>query len=198
VEVKQKPPPLLQIVQERLIPGAEQAYGKIEEELARLCTRMSCPNRYLALASETLPREVWWLNEYPTQADVDRVLQGYLRNPALTAAMSEIAQGKKDLTSEPIDLMTTFRSDLSDASVWRMGELRFAVILEMSAPAKASGAVFQAPDGRAFVFAAASARAEADQIAPALGREARVFEVRPRWSFPYDAWVERNPELWKC
>jgi hypothetical protein len=115
----------------------------------------------------------------------------------LIAAMTELAQGKKGLTSEPIDRMTTLRSDLSDSSPWRIGELRFVVILEMSAPAKTSGAVFQAPDGRPFAFAAASSRAEAGRLEAALGREARVFEVRPQWSLPYDAWVERNPELWK-
>ena len=71
----QSPPQLLQVVQERLNVDAEQAYGKIEEELARFCARMNCPNSYLALASVTLPREVWWLNAYASQADVDRVAQ---------------------------------------------------------------------------------------------------------------------------
>src|SRR5260370_1457215 len=33
---------------ERLNPGAEPAYGKIEEQLAALCARMKAPNRYLA------------------------------------------------------------------------------------------------------------------------------------------------------
>lgn len=193
----QSPPPLLQIVQERLNPDAEQAYGKIEEELARLCARMNCPNRYLALASVTLPREVWWLNGYASQADVDRVAQGYARNTALTRAMRELSQGKKGLTSEPIDMMTTLRHDLSDASPWRIGELRFAVIVETRTPVKAAGAVFQVRDGRAFVFAAASDREEADRLASVLGRDARVFEVRPQWSFPSDAWVARNPEVWK-
>ena len=47
----------------------------MEEELVRLCKRMNSPNRYLALASESLPREVWWLNTYSSQADVDRVAQ---------------------------------------------------------------------------------------------------------------------------
>ncbi len=103
----QSPPPLLQIVQERLNPGAEQPYGKIEEEIAHLCARMNCPNWYLALASVTLPREVWWLNTYASQADVDRVGQSYARNTALTTAMRELSQGKKGLTSDPIDLMAT-------------------------------------------------------------------------------------------
>jgi len=80
-------PKILQIVQERLNPDAEQAYGRIEEELARLCARMNCPNRYLALASVDLPRDVWWLNTYASQTDVDRIARAYANDPALTTAM---------------------------------------------------------------------------------------------------------------
>jgi|SRR5579871_2154423 len=193
----QPPPALLQIVQERLNPGAEQAYGGIEEELARLCARMNCPHPYLALVSVTLPLEVWWLNMYASQTEVDRVAQDYERNVALMAAMRELAQGKNGLTSEPIDMITALRRDLSDASPWLIGELRFAVILEKGTPAEASGTVFQAPDGRAFVFASASDRAAADRVATSLGPDARVFEVQPRWSLPDEKWIARNPELWK-
>jgi len=83
--------------------------------------------------------------------------------------------------------MATLRADLSDASPWLIGEFRFAVVLETHAHAKASGAVYALPDGRVFVFAAAESRAEADRLAGGLGRDARVFEVRPQWSFPYEA-----------
>jgi len=93
--------------------------------------------------------------------------------------------------------MTSLRNDLSDALPWRIGELPFAVILEMPAPAKAAGAVFQLPGGRSFVFAAAADRVSADRIAATLGSGARVFQVRPEWSRPYDEWVARNPALWK-
>ncbi len=194
------PPPvpyLLQIVQERLNPDAEQAYGNVEEALARLCGRMNCPNRYLALASLDLPREVWWLNIYGSQADVERVRQGYASNPTLLSAMQELAAGKKGLTSESIELMTTCRPDLSDGSAWLIGERRFAVIFEMDASVKAPGTVFEVPDGRAFVFSAASTRSDAERLVINLGKNARVFEVRPEWSLPYDVWVTRNPDLWK-
>jgi hypothetical protein len=130
---------------------------------------MNCPNPYLALASVTLPREVWWLNTYASQADGNRS-QEYARNTALITAMRELAQRKKSLTSEPIDVIASLRRDLSGA---------------VPRAAKASGAVFQVAGGRAFVFAAA------------LGPGARVFEVRPQWSLPDDKWVARNPELWK-
>ncbi len=191
------PPRLLQIVQERLNPEAEPAYGRIEEELAHLCSRMHCPNRYVALASIDLPRDVWWLNTYSSQADANRVARFYERNTALTAAMRELAEGKKGLTSDPVDLMTTLRDDLSDDSAWRIGELRFAVIREMRIPVRAAGAVFQASDGRAFAFAAAAVREEADRFAAAMGGGARLFEVRPQWSLPHDDWVVRNPQLWR-
>ena len=94
------PPPLLQIVQERLNPGAEPAYGKIEEQLAALCARMNAPNRYLALASLTLPTEVWWLNAYASPADVDRIAEAYARNTELMTAMRELAQGTWTRTGE--------------------------------------------------------------------------------------------------
>lgn len=158
---------------------------------------MNCPNRYVALASIAPPKEVWWLNAYSSQADVDRIVQAYANNPALTSAMNELAQGKRGLTSEPIDMMAEYRPDLSDLSPWRIGEQRFAAVLEMREPAKAHGAVFQVPDGRAFAFAATANREEAERLALGLRPALRVFEVRPEWSFPDDVWVERNPELWK-
>src|SRR5260370_40840796 len=99
---------------------------------------MNAPNRYLALASLTLRTEVWWLNTYASPADVDRIAEAYARNTELMTAMRELAQGKKGLASDPVDLMATLRSELSDASPWLIGELRFAVGLEPHAPVKAS------------------------------------------------------------
>lgn len=193
----QKPPAILQIVREQLKPGAEPAYGRIEEQIAQLCARMNCPNRYLALASVSLPREVWWLNTYSSKVEVKRVSQFYAREKMLTAAMRKLAQEKKGLTSDPVELMTRFRPDLSDNTAWRIGELQFAVVLEMRAPARQPGATFQAPDGRAIAFAAAASREEAERLAAARGPDARLFEVRTRWSLPRDMWLAINPELWK-
>ncbi len=190
-------PALLQIVQERIHPGAEQAYGVVEEQLANLCARTRCPNRYLALVSAAAPKEVWWLNTYSSPADVERITEAYARNPALTAAMREIARGKKGLTSEPVERMLTLRADFSDGSPWRIGEQRFAVVLETQTPVRGAGAVFEERGNRAFVFAAAADGAEAERAVSRLGPGARVFEVQPRWSFPREFWVERNPALWK-
>src|SRR5262249_17141712 len=96
-------------------------------------------------------------------------------------------------TEPPVDIMTKLRPDLSSADSWLIGELRYAVVLELPAVAKSlRGAVFESPDGRGFTFSAASTLDEVK-----LGPGERIFEVRPRWSLPDDEWVSRNPDLWR-
>jgi len=191
----QTPPPLLRIVREKLRPGAEQDYGNIEEELARACARLGAPNPYLALASITPPTEVWWLNMYASESAVDRIKERYERNTALMTVLLELSAKKASLTDVPIDLMTKFRKDLSNSDAWRIGETQYAVVQELPAPARSAGAVFESPDGRAFVLVAAIDRTTAEQRA--LAPAARIFEVRPQWSLPQDRWVSLNPQLWK-
>jgi hypothetical protein len=53
--------------------------------------------------------------------------------------VGELAQRKKGLTAQSIDLMAAYRHDLSDNSPWRVGELPFALILETPAPANSPG-----------------------------------------------------------
>src|SRR5512134_561072 len=100
----QTPPSLLQIVQEKVRPGAEQDYGRIEEELARACVRLGAPNRYLALASITQPTEVWWLNKYASESAVARITEAYTRNTALMTTLRELSAKKTGMTDVPIDL----------------------------------------------------------------------------------------------
>ncbi len=187
----QSPPSLLQIVRERVHPEGEEAYGRVEKALARLC-RGRAPNRYLALASIRPPRDVWWLNMHESRADVERVTKGYASDPELLESMRKLAEGKKGLTDDPVEVMATFRRDLSDGSPWQVGELRFTVVREIARPVRSSGAVFELPDGRAYVFAAADSMKEAIQAG-----DAQILEVRPKWSYPQDSWVAKNPELWK-
>jgi hypothetical protein len=192
----QEPPPILQIVQERLKPDAEIAYGKIEEELAQLCA----PGQ-----SQPLPRpgiahlaERNLVVEYVCTAGRRGSRGGGLRERyRIDGGLGPTVQRKKGLATEPIDKMTTFRPDLSDSSPWRIGELPLAVVLETRTPAKAAGAVFQSPEGGAFVFAAADRVAEADRLASALGRGARMFTVRPEWRRPYESRVALNQGLWR-
>ena len=133
---------------------------------------------------------------YESEADVARIAEAYASNAPLTAALREGAAGKTGMAGPPVELMTRFRSDLSTPDPWRIGELRYAAVLERPSPAKSAGAVFESPDGRAVVLIAAADRTDAERRAAQLGSGARLFEVRPEWSLPEDTWVSRNPQLW--
>ena len=178
------PLPLLWIARERLKAGREERYGNVERQIAYVCATMGCPNPYLALASvDILPREVWWLNAFSSHADVERVKEAYALNTAMMKAMGKLITEKRRSAEEPVETLAELRTDLSDGSPWRVGELPFAVILEMRVAAPSAGAVYQAPDGRAFAFGAASDLASAGLLASAMGSGARIFEVREEWSF---------------
>jgi len=193
----QSPPLLLQIVIERLQAGFEHDYGRIEEELLDTCRRLGAPNRYLAMVSINRPTEVWWLNTYDSQAAVARVAETYATNTALLIALRGLSAKKNAMTDPPLEQMTQLRGDLSSADPWRIGELQYAVVRELHAPAKSVGAVFQSPDGRALVLIAASDLTNAHQQAERLGEGARIFEVQPKWSLPQETWVSLTPRLWR-
>ena len=194
----QEPPPqILQIYRERLKPGAEAAYGRIEEEIARTCARLKCPHAYLALESVAEPKEVWWLNAYTSEADRDRVGRAWDEHAAVTAALRRIAPRKKGLTDEPVNVFAAFRSDLSAASCWRMAGTRFFTIVMTSADGNVDGCVFMVPDGTRFAFTPAATRADASRQAAAAGADGKVFAVRPSWSVPEEAWVAADPGFWR-
>src|SRR4029453_3081750 len=49
------PPWMLQIARETLHPGGEDQYREIEEDAARICAELGCPNAHLAVESLTRP-----------------------------------------------------------------------------------------------------------------------------------------------
>lgn len=56
-----KPPRNLLIYRDTLLPGRAAAYRDIEEDAARICAEMHCPNHHLAIESLTGATEVCWL-----------------------------------------------------------------------------------------------------------------------------------------
>jgi hypothetical protein len=186
-------PPILQITIEPIRPGKEAEYGSIEEDLATLCARLGCPNRYLALLSVDAPREVWWLVAYESQAEVERVAAGYANNQPLLDAMSVLTAKKDGLAEAPTERWTKHRADLSDAAPWQIGATRFVVIATSAAR---GGAIFETADEQRFAIAGAETGAAATEAAARLGPSARTFEVRPTWSQPAEEWTMANPDLW--
>ncbi|HXS79677.1 MAG TPA: hypothetical protein VN818_05300 [Gammaproteobacteria bacterium] len=192
-------PALLLIVIERLDAAAQPKYGELETAMARTCARLECPNPYLGIESIEPPVEVWWFNEHTSRAHADQVTRAYAANADLMAALTQLAQKKKGLAETTTNVLVTYRPDWSDGSPWLLGTEPFAVIADrpVGTAAASSGAVFVAPDGRTFTIATARTLAEANSKAATLGRDARVFAVRPEYSLPAAAWVSANPSLWK-
>src|SRR5205823_7751783 len=101
----ERPPKILQIYRDFLKPGQEGAFKAIEEDAARICASLNCPNAHLAMESLTPPKEVWWLTPYESDADKERVANGYATNPQLTAALSSIPKRKDGVVGMPIDVL---------------------------------------------------------------------------------------------
>jgi hypothetical protein len=60
-------PKVLLVYRDVLKPGVEQDYGKIEDDAAKLCASMHCPNPYLAIETVDDPKEVWFLNGFESE-----------------------------------------------------------------------------------------------------------------------------------
>jgi hypothetical protein len=188
---------LLLIVQEQLKPNGEEAYDRIERELAMASAHLGCPNPYLALESVTGVKAVWWLNSFVSDADQQRVMQAYEQNTALMAELVRLAQPKAALTEPPVTILTRWRDDLSRGGAWSITGARFVVIAVTNDDGESDGSVFESPDGRRFMFTPSATRDEADRLAASVGSGARVFAVRPAWSFPTEAWVAADPQFWR-
>jgi hypothetical protein len=198
VLAQERPPQVLLVVQERLKPDRVRAYDKNEREIARMSARLKSPHPYLALESVSGAKEVWWLSAFESEADKDRVMQAYERHHELAVELRKLGGRKAAFRYEPATIVTTYRGDLSDEGAWSMSGARFFVVTVTNEERKFDGSVFEAPDGRRFVFAPAATRRQADQKAAVAGPRARVFAIRPLWSYPADAWVAADPDFWRA
>src|SRR5262245_34266721 len=193
------PPWMLQIARETLNPGGEAAYKAIEEDAARMCAELGCPNAHLAMESITEPTEVWWLTPYESEADKQRVADGYATNDALMTALLEVPRRKLGLV-EPasIDILAAYRADLSDSQVWRIRGVRFFVVTVTKGVLPIAAAVFDAADGTRFAFRPASTREEADRVAADVApHPTTTFAVRPYWGMPAKEWIDADPDFWR-
>jgi len=185
------PPPILFVHREFLKPGVDDAYRKIEEDAARICAEMKCPNTYIGLESLTGPKEAWWINGFASEQAMNRVGDQYAKDKPLSEALDRIAKQKADLIDHSWEAPMKYRADLSQGG-WQVGQGRFLAILIGKGSTR--GAVYEAADGTRLTVIAARTRAKAEKAA---GREARIFAIRPKWSMPAKEWVSSDPEFWK-
>src|SRR5713226_8042617 len=83
ISAQAPPTQILQIYRQHLKSGTEAAFGKIEEETARICAQLGCPHPYLAIESLTGSKEVWFFNGYKSSAEKEQVYLDYAKNAPL-------------------------------------------------------------------------------------------------------------------
>jgi uncharacterized glyoxalase superfamily protein PhnB len=189
---------ILQIYRESVKPGGAAEYKAVEEDAARYCVELGCPHPHLAIESVAAPSEVWWLNAYESEAQKERVYEGYASNPGLMAALEQTTLRKKDLAETLEEVFARYRPDSSRASPWKVEGARFMVASVTHGQAQLDGYVFEADDGRKFTLQPAATETEAQALARknAAG-ETRIFAVRPNWGMPAREWVAADPEFWR-
>ena len=190
-------PEILQIYRDSLKRGSEADFKAIEEDAARICADLHCPNAHLAMESLTGPTEVWWLTPYASEADKRRVANGYANNPALMAALDGIAKRKVGLVGTPVDVFANYRADLSRGALWNVAGARFFVVTVTKRDPHTEGSVFETVDGTRFIFRAVGSRQQAAAIAAASGSNTTLFAVRPYWGMPAREWIAADPEFWR-
>jgi len=194
---REQPPNILEIFRDFVKVGREADFREVEEDAARICAEMSFPHHHIAIESLSAPQEVWWLNGFASEAEIQQVRDDYARNPTLVAALGAIGRRREGLTEPPVDVFATYRPDLSRGATWRIAGSRFFIVTVTAEDPPTGGSVFEAPDGPRFVFRPAGTRAEADALAAREPAGARIFAVRPYWGMPAKEWVAADPEFWK-
>jgi len=181
-----------------LKPGIEATYKGIEEDAARFCAELKCPNVHMALESVTVPTEVLWLTAFDSEAEKQKIIDDYAANRPLTAALAVISKRREGLLTTDVDVFTVYRADLSRGDQWKPAGARFAVVTMTKRGDRLEGSIFEAPDGTRFALRAFRTHEAADAVATGIGPEARVFAVRPYWGLPAREWIDADPEFWKA
>jgi hypothetical protein len=180
-----------------LKPGVEATYRAIEEDAARFCAELKCPNVHLALESISEPKEVLWLTAYESEADKQKIIDAYAANKPLTEALAGISKRREGLLSSDVDHFSAHRADMSRGNAWNPVGARFAVVTMTRSADRLDGSVYEAPDGTRFGLRPFRTREPADAAAVKSGPEARVFAVRPYWGVPAPEWIAADPDFWK-
>ena len=192
-----QPPKILEIYRDSMKPGGEAAYRQIEEDAARICFELKCPNPHLAIESLNGAPEVWWLNAFESGAHKEQVDAAYRANKPLMAALGEISKRKASVTGTPVNVFAAYNPGASRDPSWAIAGARYMIVITTSGSRVANGAAFDAPDGTRFILKPVRTRPEADAAAAAAGPRARVFAIRPYWGLPAQEWIDADREFWK-
>ena len=188
---------ILLIHRDTLKPGCEAAFKAIEEDAARFCAELNCTHSHVAIQALNDPRQVWWLNQFASEEDKQRVADGFANNHPLMAALAGIRTRRQDVIERDEEVFAEHRPHLSRGTPWAIAGARFFVAEVTSGEPLTQGAVFETADGTRYVFNATRTLEEAQTAAARAGDRATVFAVRPYWGMPAKEWIAADPEFWE-
>lgn len=192
---QQAAPRFMYIYRDSLKHGVDTAYRAIENDGAKICADLRCPNPYLAIESLGDPHEAWWLNMFASEADTTRVANVYVTNRSLSEPLRAVALRKAALIGTPVQGFAVYRRELSRGPAWSAVGARFMVVTVTRAHRPADGSVWEMADSTLYVLRPVQSLREAEALAQSDG--GRVFAVRPNWSMPAREWVAADLAFWR-
>jgi len=171
-----RPPQILYISRDYLKADAVAANRKLERRAEDLCRTLAFTHPYLTIESVSGPAEMWYLNAFDSQAEVDKLTREYQQNTKLVAALNDITQQKVALKrQDSTEEFAHYRSDLSSGDPWIIGRGRFFVIVFFDGNPPLNGTVFEMKDGSRMLVRTAKSPSDARVLAASAGSTARVF-----------------------
>ena len=171
-----RPPQILYIARDYLRADAVAANRKLERRAEDLCRRLGFTHPYLTIESVVEPAEMWYLNGFDSQAEVDKLTRQYQQNTKLLAALNDITQQKVTLKrQDSTEEFAHLRPDLSRGDPWIIGRGQFFVIVLFDGDPPMNGTVFETKDGSRMLVRTAKSSSDAHVLAESAGSTARVF-----------------------
>jgi hypothetical protein len=171
-----RPPQILYISRDYLKADAVAANRKLERRAEDLCRTLGFTHPYLTIESVSEPAEMWYLNGFQSQAEVEKLTQEYQQNTRLLAALHDITKQKVELKrQDSTEEFAHYRADLSGGDPWIIGSGRFLVIVFFDGEPPLNGTVFEMKDGSKMWLRTAKSSSEARVLAASAGSTARVF-----------------------
>jgi len=172
-----RPPQILEIYRDYLKPDAIAANRKLERRAEDLCRTLGFTHPYLTIESVSGHAEMWYLNGFDSEAEVEKLRREYQLNTKLLAALDDITRQKVPLKRfESTDEFANYRPDLSRGDPWIIGRGQFFVIVLFVGDPPMNGTVFEMKDGSRILVRTTQTASEARALAASAGSIARVFQ----------------------
>jgi len=171
-----RPPQILYIARDYLKADAVASNRKLERRAEDLCRTLGFTHPYLTIESVSEPAEMWYLNGFDSQAEVDKLTRQYQTNTKLLAALNDITQQKVTLKrQDSTEEFAHLRPDLSRGDPWIIGRGQFFVIVLFDGDPPMNGTVFETKDGSRMLVRTAKSSSDAHVLAASAGSTARIF-----------------------